>query len=95
MGKELAAAAVTALDLIQDQDSATRGAGLADSVHVFIGRDLDTSNSLDAFYYKGSHITLGKLGLCSLQVSPRQIGHMTASVDGSYDLGVIGHLDSQ
>ena len=95
VGKELAAAAVTALDLIQNQDCAVCGAGLTDSLHVLIGRNLNTAHALDAFNDEGSHITLGKLGLCCLQVAPGQIGHVSAGIDGSNDLGIIGNLDGQ
>ena len=95
MGKELAAAAVAALDLIQNHDSAISGACLTYAVHVLIGRNLDSAHTLDTFNNEGSHIALGELSLCCLQITPGQISHVPACVDGSYDLRIIGNLNSQ
>jgi hypothetical protein len=93
MGKELAASAVSALYLIENQDSLVTRTEIAQLAHEVVGRELYAANTLNAFDDDARYIALLQLVLDSLRIVQRKVGDIEILIDGSDDLGIIGDSD--
>ena len=95
MGKELAAASVAALDLIQHQHRVMGGAGLPQGVHEVVGRQLDAAHALNPFDDDGTHVPLRQFAAHGLDVVQRQVGDMSVGIDGRNDFRIVRGLHCQ
>ena len=95
VGKEPSATTVATLYLVTYQDSAILLAQLLQPLGKLLGGQLDAAHTLDALQNDGADVAFLQFVLPGCQIVHRQVGHMSVGVDGGYDLGIVGHLDSQ
>ena len=95
VGKELSASSVTALYLVANQRSTKTLAGISQLLGEIGGSHLDSTYTLDAFQDDRCHTTTRQFANPRLNVVQRKKAYMVIVVDGSYNLWIIGHLDSQ
>ena len=90
--EELSRTAVAALYLVADKDGAVALAGGSKTLRKLRCRHLYAADALYALYDDGAHIALVQLFLPCGEVVERQVGNVSAVVDGGYYLRVICHL---
>ena len=95
VGEELAAAAVSALDFVEDEDGARCRALLPQCLHESRVGHLDAAHALDALDNHGTHVALAKLGTHGFRVVQGQVGDVSASIDRGDDFRVVCHLHGQ
>ena len=95
MGEELAATSVTALDFVQNQYRIVLCTGLAQGLHKLVGGQLYAAYSLNAFDDYSAYIAFRQFGFHCLCIIQREIGNVSAVVDGSNDFGIVGCLYRQ
>ena len=95
VGEELAAAAVSALDFVEDEDGARRRALLPQCLHEGRVGHLDAAHALDSFNNHGADVALAKLGAHGFRVVQGQVGDVSAGIDRGDDFRVVRHLHGQ
>ena len=69
--------------------------GLAESLHEFVCRQLDASYALYAFDDHRTDISFGQFGLHGFGVVQREIGDVSAVIDGSDDFRIVRRFHCQ
>ena len=95
MSKELAATAITTLNLVTNQDRSGAFASSFQSLGKLLRGHTDAAYTLNALQDTGTYISLRQFGLPGFQIIQRQEGDVTVTVDGSLNLLVIGHFNRQ
>src|SRR3712207_1988168 len=95
MGKESSGAAVSALNLIQNQDCSGRSTVFAKCLYEFCGGNLYAAHTLYAFDNHRTNIAFVQFALHTLDVVQREISDMSVTVDRSDDGGIVCSLYRQ
>ena len=95
MGEKLAAAPISALYLVADEDGAILLAGLLQTLGKLGRGHVDTAHALDALQDAGAYVALGQFALPSLQVIQGKERHVAVVVDGCHNLRIVGYLYRQ
>ena len=95
VGKELAAAAVSALDLVEDEDSAVGCTFFSQCLQECRVGHPDAAHALDAFDDDGADIALAQFGTHGFHVVQGQVGHVLVGIDGGDDFRIVRHLHGQ
>ena len=92
MGKELAAAAISRLYLIDDEHGGGVGTYLTQLTQEFVRGQLYAANALYALDDHGAHIAPGQLATHGLDVVEREIDDLESVIYRRNDFGVVGHI---
>ena len=97
MKKILLMVALAASCIAANAQIAVERSKFFDNWYLGFGGGVTTPLSCDPMFplNAAGNITLGKLCLCGLQISPREIGYMPTGIDGSNYLGIVCNLNGQ
>ena len=92
MGKELAAAAISRLYLIDDEHGGGVGTYLAQLTQEIVRGQLYAANALYALDDHGAHIAPGQLATHGLDVVEGKIDDLESVIYRRNDFGIVGHI---